>query len=188
MKKINGWDVTPAVIGSGNVWVLPANNYICKIVDAQETVSKNGRPMLKLAFDIAEGEFTDFYKNRFVKDKETKKDKAKWNNDAIFYQLTDGEALGRFKGVIECLEESNNGWKWEWDETKLVGCRFCGQFRNEPSIYNGKTYNHTKLINIYPTDKIETLGLLPSKEIKNSANDFNGGFGGSQVSDDDIPF
>lgn len=193
MQKPNGYDEANTVIGGG-LYVLPLDNYICKIVDVQETVSKKGQPMLKIAFDIAEGDYTDFYKTKFMKDKESKPDKAKWSGDAIYYQLTDGDSVGRFKGVIKCLEESNPKWVWDWNEKHMVGCRFAGQFRNEPSIYNGKKYDHTKLINIYPISEFEYLEILsdkdielpPDKEIEKAYNTF-GGIGGT-VSDDQIPF
>ena len=57
INKPNNWDNTAAVIGSGYK-NLPAGNYKCKIVGCETTQSKNGNQMLKIAFDINEGEYT----------------------------------------------------------------------------------------------------------------------------------
>ena len=42
----------------GDYKVLPAGGYICRILKAEETTSSTGKPMLKIAFDIADGDFT----------------------------------------------------------------------------------------------------------------------------------
>ena len=184
LTKPNDWETTKAVVGGGN-YNLPVGCYECRIVQAQATLSKKGNEMLKIAFDVAEGEHKDFYMNRFNKARETKPD-AKWDYDGTFYQLTSGSSLGRFKGLIESLEKSNPNFKWDWDETKMVGCRFAGQFQNQPREYNGKMYDHTILVNIYPVEKLASLQALPDKPFeKQGASD---AFGGTQTSADDIPF
>ncbi|WP_317366364.1 hypothetical protein [uncultured Tyzzerella sp.] len=52
-----------AVMGESNK--LEAGNYICKILNAKCENNKSGNPMLILQFDIAEGDFKDYYRQSF---------------------------------------------------------------------------------------------------------------------------
>lgn len=191
MQKINGYESAEPIIGGG-VYVLPTGNYKMKIIKAEETTSKSGRQMLKIAFDVAEGEFKDFYKKKYEVDLKRQSNAnsnkvAKWSNDAIYYQMCDENNLGRFKGFMKCLEDSNPNFTWEWDESKLKGLLFAGQTHNEPDEYNGKVYDHNKLVNVYPVSELENLPVLADKEL-NKEQDFSGGFGGTVVNDEEIPF
>lgn len=190
MKPINGFKEAEPIIGSGAVYTLPSGNYEFFIMSAQLTKSKTtNRDMLKIAFDVAEGQYADFYRKKYENDKKRDADKAKWSSDAYFYQMCDEQALGRFKGFIKCLEDSNSGFSWDWDEKKLHGLHFAGQTRNEPSVgNNGKVYDHNKLVNIYPLSELENLHKLSDKAVKQESVDFGGGFGGSVADDSLIPF
>lgn len=191
MQKINGYESAEPIIGGG-VYVLPTGNYKMKIIKAEETTSKSGRQMLKIAFDVAEGEFKDFYKKKYEVDLKRQSNAnsnkvAKWSNDAIYYQMCDENNLGRFKGFMKCLEDSNPNFTWEWDESKLKGLLFAAQTHNEPDEYNGKVYDHNKLVNVYPVSELENLPVLADKEL-NKEQDFSGGFGGTVANDEEIPF
>ncbi len=71
----------------------PSGGYIFKVVKAEEAnASKTGAPMLVLSLDIAEGPHKGACGKYPIK----------------FYQLTGGESLGRFKGVMKAFGESNN--------------------------------------------------------------------------------
>lgn len=186
MEKISGYDKAEAVIGGG-IYVLPTGNYKMKIIKAEETTSKSGKTMLKIAFDVADGSFKDFYKKQYEADlkRATANKPAKWSFDAIHYQMADENCLGRFKGFIKCLEDSNPNFSWDWDESKLKGLVFAAQTHNEPTEYNGKTYDHNKIVNIYPVSDLENLPILADKQLKKEQN--SGGFGGTVV-DEEIPF
>ena len=190
MKPINGFKEAEPIIGGGTVYTLPSGNYEFFIMDAKLTKSKSSnRDMLQIAFDVAEGQYADFYRKKFEADKKRDPSKAVWDYDAYFYQLCDEQALGRFKGFIKCLEDSNPSFSWDWDESKLRGLRFAGQTRNEQSLgNNGKVYDHNKLVNIYPVSELENLPKLSDKTVKQESVDFGGGFGGSVADNSDIPF
>ena len=186
MKKIANYESAEPIIGGG-VYVLPTGNYKMKIIKAEATKSKTGKDMLKIAFDVADGQYKDFYKRKFENDCKRQPDKAKWSYDAIHYQMADSESLGRFKGFIKCLEDSNPNFSWDWDESKLKGLLFAAQTHNEPEEYKGKTYDHNKIVNIYPVSELENLPVLPDKALKATTDD--GGFGGTAVDEDiSIPF
>jgi hypothetical protein len=84
--------------------------------------------MLVLALDIVEGDKKDFFRNRFNDNSSPDK---KWPAGAIYRQMLEGEkAAGFLKGLMTSLEASNDGFKWDWDEKKLVDLK-CGAIFGE---------------------------------------------------------
>lgn len=126
MEKVQGYDEAQAI--TGEYERLNAGGYICKIISAKEEKSKSGKRMLVLALDIAEGDKKDFFRNRFNDNSNPDK---KWPAGAIYRQMLEGEkAAGFLKGLMTSLEASNDGFKWDWDENKLVNLK-CGAIFGE---------------------------------------------------------
>jgi hypothetical protein len=104
--------------------------------------------MLKIAFDIAEGEYKDFYKKKF--DEDDREDK-KWPGDAVYYMTipTDGcQAFitDQWDTFWANVEDSNNGYVFTGDEKTVKGKTFGGIFRIEQSQSDsGQVYDHTRL-------------------------------------------
>lgn len=122
IAKPNDWDTAQAFTGEGQQNLTPGG-HIVRIVGMRQEVSRNGKPMLVVGFDIAEGsEFDGF----FARQHENKKKfdaNAKWAG-VIRYMLygKDGASTnGFFKGFIGALEESNPGYRWNWDERSVAG-------------------------------------------------------------------
>ena len=110
---------------------LPRGGYVCRIVGAKAEENSDGNQYVKIAFDIDEGEYKDFFQDKF--DQNTNEDK-KWSG---VYTLNvpkddgtekDTWTKRRFKTFTNALEDSNNGYHFDWDETKfkdkLVGMIF----------------------------------------------------------------
>lgn len=126
MKKPNNWDNVKA---ASERIKLPAGGYEAKIIGAK-VVSYNGSngayERLEIAVDITAGEYKDYYKQDY--DSNTRDDK-KWRGVARFYVPTDdGSEKDEYtksvlKGVTDAIEESNSGYHWDWDETKLKGLK-----------------------------------------------------------------
>lgn len=79
--------------------------YVCHVKKIEETTSKSGNAMLKIALDIYEGQYAGFYQDKF--DSNTRLGK-KW--PCIFYQLIydkDGNTNRSFKSFCEKMKESN---------------------------------------------------------------------------------
>jgi len=114
MQMPSGWGDAPAKTGGGGFVNPEEGPYIMKIRRAVACVSKSGgNNQLAIELDIAKGEFAGFYSelsNKLNKDVYPK-----------FYQLTDGDHLPYFKGLIECVESSNAGFKFNFDENTLSG-------------------------------------------------------------------
>ncbi len=176
--------------------LLPKGAYVIKFLSVKEEENANkGSRYLKIAFDIAEGEYKDFYKKLF--DNSTKEDK-KWPNDAVIYITSPDDnseqwIIDNFNKFMTAVEDSNKDYHWNWDEStlkdKLVGAKFC----IEQSEYDGKIYDHTKAKWFIAAQKIRDgkYGQLPNdKLIKNtsssSSSPANEGF--KTVDESEIPF
>ena len=178
MNKPANWDSVEAI--TGEYKKLPAGGYVCSIVRAECTKSKNGKEMLKLAIDIAEGEYKDFYLNQYLQEQERNKEQAKWRGS--YYQLTEGDSMGRFKGMLLNIEKSNPGYSWNWNEKSLEGKLFGGVFREEEYINrNGGLSTTVKLISIRPVEGITDIET-PAKKVLENNNNLAENFG------EEIPF
>lgn len=134
--------------GGGNFEQLPKGNYVCKILSVGEHTSKAGKPMIKIAFDIAEGDYKDFYKKKFDEDD---RDDKKWPADAVHYMTIPSDGCQAFiKDQWDTfwanVEDSNNGYVFDGNEKTIKGKTFGGIFRIEQSQSDsGQIYNHTRL-------------------------------------------
>lgn len=107
---------------------LPAGAYVGKILGASvENQIIGGRSIdrLVLRLDVAEGEHKDHYQKLYeVASGGQYSAKFKGVYRLNIPQTGDPyEAMNKriLQGVAWALEESNKGYKWDWDETKLKG-------------------------------------------------------------------
>ena len=134
MEKIEGYETAQAL--TGEYERLRPGGYICKIITAQEEKSKKtGSRMLTIALDIDEGEQKGFFMKRFEELKEqiiNPNQEVKYPSGGIYHQMLEGneKAIGFLKGLMTSLEASNQNFKWDWDEKKLVGLK-CGAIFGE---------------------------------------------------------
>jgi hypothetical protein len=189
MKQFKGFERNEQI-----EWeTLPKGAYVIKFLDVKEEANKNNEGShLKIAFDIAEGEYAGFYKKAF--DANTKEDKKR-ANDAVLY-ITSPEdnseqwVIDNFNKFMTAVEDSNEGYHWGWDEStlknKLVGAKFC----NEQSEYDGKVYDHMKAKWFVAAQKVRDgkYGKLPNDKLisNKSLSDFVNV--PENVSDEEIPF
>jgi hypothetical protein len=121
MKQLKGFE-TAKVIGGG-VPQLPKGGYIAKIMSCKEEKSASGYTWLAFSFDISEGE----HKNHFTEQyRANTNENKKWRGTYNAFIPEEGsqyyeENLNKFKTMIANIEESNPGYHWDWDETKLKG-------------------------------------------------------------------
>ncbi|MEG1107186.1 MAG: hypothetical protein RSE20_10690 [Eubacterium sp.] len=146
LTKPQGYDTAPAYSGGGEK--LEAGGHICKIMRVCEATSRNGNPFIVFEFDIAssepQGGFYERHYNRAIKTNPT----AKWSG--VYWQNTTGQGVPYLKGIITSIEESNNGFKFNWNdpnnERSLCGKLVGGVFGNEEYLANdGKPRMSTKL-------------------------------------------
>lgn len=177
MERINGWDtVEPKGMEDFNFKILPIGAYECIIKDARiHTNKENGKETLKVSVDIASEEYKDYFQKRY--DNNTNKDK-KWDNNAVKYLAFQGENVSYFKGFITCVENSNVGYKWNWDETSLKNKKICGIFQYEEY----KKLDGSKAVKVR-LNKFRSLDKL--KESQENINDSVRLLNGSYMSIDD---
>lgn len=177
MERINGWDTVEAKgMEDFNFKILPIGAYECIIKDARiHTNKENGKETLKVSVDIASGEHKDYFQKRY--DNNTNKDK-KWDNNAVKYLAFQGENVSYFKGFITCVENSNVGYKWNWDETSLKNKKICGIFQYEEY----KKLDGSKAVKVR-LNKFRSLDKL--KESQENINDSVRLLNGSYMSIDD---
>lgn len=114
MKAINNYENVQA--SSGEYAKPKAGGYVVKILDVNDIPldSDTGKgDYLKIDYDICEGELAGYYKEL------NKKFGGDWF--ANFIRSYKEKALGMFKHFMNCVEESNAGFSWDWNEKELVG-------------------------------------------------------------------
>ena len=116
---------------------LPLDAYVCQVKKAEVQGEQ-----LCIAFDIAEGAQSGFYKRAFAADNRENK---KWKGVLrLWLPKDDGSERDEWtkstlKGAVTAFEKSNPGYKWNWDERSLAGRMVGILFRNEEWEYEGKT-------------------------------------------------
>ena len=127
----------------GEPRILPAGGYICKILNAEETESRNGKPMLKVSFDIDEGEYKGYFRDLFKGWKENSDDPAtvKWpftGTKWVMFYNNEGKTNRDFKSLCTALEDSGTKvWINDtFDVNGLKGATLGLIFRREEHEYN----------------------------------------------------
>ncbi len=148
IKKPQGYDQAPAY--TGEFQQLPKGKYVCVIKQVAAQDSKNGNPQLVILYDIAEGEYKNFYQKLYDADKAQDPSGAKWRG--VFKQNMEGKGLSWFKGIITSIERSNN-FTFQWDkennEATMKGKKFGGIFRRRQyEAANGNRPFTTELFQI----------------------------------------
>ena len=127
----------------GEPRILPAGGYICKILNAEETESRNRKPMLKVSFDIDEGEYKGYFRDLFKGWKENSDDPAtvKWpftGTKWVMFYNSEGKTNRDFKSFCTALEDSGTKvWINDtFDVNGLRGATLGMIFRREEHEYN----------------------------------------------------
>lgn len=168
MKPIKDFDKIEAK-GMDDFKALPIGAYECKIINAVENRNdQSGKTTLKVMIDIANGEFKDYFKKRY--DSNTAIDR-KWDNNATKYLSFEGENTSYFKGFITCVENSNVGYKWNWEESTLRDKKIVGVFQYEQY----KKQDGSKGIKVRLT-KFRSLDKLSNIEVSDSIKMLDGSY------------
>ena len=166
MKKIENWDNIEAK-GMDDFKALPIGAYECKIINAVENHNEqSGKTTLKVMVDIASGEYKDYFKKRY--DSNTAIDR-KWDNNATKFLAFEGENTSFFKGFITIVENSNVGYKWNWEESTLRDKKLVGVFQYEQY----EKQDGTKALKVRLT-KFRSLDKLGEIEVSDSVKMLDG--------------
>ena len=133
---------------------VEAGGYICGIYAVEDVPE---REYLKISYDIVEGEKKGFYSK-------LKKEKG-WELP-LFIASYKETALPFFKGTITSIEKSNKGYKFDSDETKLVGKKIgLVLFEKERINNNGKKVVDMRVDKAHSVDAIKSGDFeIPERE------------------------
>ena len=166
MKKIENWNEIEAK-GMDDFKTLPIGAYECKIINAVENHNEqSGKTTLKVMVDIASGEYKDYFKKRY--DSNTAIDR-RWDNNATKYLAFEGVNTSFFKGFITIVENSNVGYKWNWEESTLRDKKLVGVFQYEQY----EKQDGTKGIKVR-LNKFRSLDKLKEIEVSDSVKMLDG--------------
>lgn len=197
ITKFNDFDKTQAYTETKQ---LPRGGYVCRIAGAKVEPSRDGGQYIKIAFDIEEGEYKGFFQGKF--DQNTNEDK-KWPG---VYSLNvpkddgserDSWTKRRFKTFTNALEDSNEGYHFDWDETKFKGKLVGFVFNYREYSFNGINGMTPNVANVTSVDKVRTgeykipadrlLKERPAAETAEFVRDMNK-FVNNTAEEEEIPF
>lgn len=134
MKKIVNFDKVEASTGFKNNRI-PAGGYVVACTAVEDVPDKE---YLRVQFDVCEGEHKLFFKK--VYDADTRETKY-WPKGGGMIRSYKQSAVAMFKGFTTAVEESNKGFKWDFDEKKLINKKFGVVIGDEEYLgNNGKVY------------------------------------------------
>lgn len=147
MKAFKNYDKTQAYTSGG--MKLPVGGYVLKILAVKIIDGQNGNSdQMEISYDVAEGDHAEFYKRQY--NSQQGEDKKWKGTTRIWLPKDDGTEKDewtkrRFKTFIVSVEESNDGFHWDWDENKLKGLLVGGVFNDKEWCLNGNTGYFTNL-------------------------------------------
>lgn len=161
---------------------LKLGGHICKILEVkiEELTSKvDGKKFeqLIIKFDIeAPDEQAGFYNKKFVEDAKADALKAKWkgfHRISIPTNESEDYIKSSFKAFTTSVEESNPGYKWNWEENTLVGKVFGGIFGLEEFVAtDGNILTSTKIRYVRSVAKVEEADIPKVKLADKSLIDY----------------
>ena len=190
IAKPKDWETAQAYTGGAGQQMTPGG-HICKIVALRQETSKNGNPMIVVAFDIDEGsELDGFYKAK-LKDQQKQNKDSKWQGVIRFLLYSkDGGTNPYFKGFVKSLEESNAGYHWDWDERSPAGKKIGIVFREEEYMQETQIRSSVKAWRVRSVQAILDGVPVPPKKLleTQAAQPFDPKAGFVAVEDDELPF
>lgn len=130
MKKFNDYD--DVKVNDFDYEKVEQGPHFCKIIEAKEEVvtfnNGNVANILKIKFDFSEKDSqAGLYKRRLEADVQKNVETAKWKGIFNLYvpkddgSEQDTKTKEAFKRFMTAVEESNEGYKWNWEESTLAG-------------------------------------------------------------------
>ena len=202
MRKYGNWDKVKV---AAEFEQLPPGGYVCRIMGAEvkeyERKDHSGSfEKLRISLDIAEGQYKDFYVNDY---RAQNTEDKRWRGVMELYLPDENGANAEqeertasyLKAAIEAIEESNSGYRWDWDERKLKGKIVGCLFRSREWEYDGRTGWRTEALRFLEADRIRQgkFKVPAAKPLKKSSGDvYTAPMTTPEnveiIADDDLPF
>ena len=145
MKQYNGFK---SEASGGSYPMLPAGPYVCEVKGVKIEGAEPDQVLI-LRLDITEGEFAGYYTKRYQHDTANNvgsnfpvKYKGDFRiqipNEANTKRTHPEWDIKAFNNMVWCMEQSNEGYRWNWDENTLKGKTVGINVR--AGTYNGNPY------------------------------------------------
>lgn len=164
--EVNEFDFTPLELGGHKGIIKKVEQY----------TGQTGNVSLKVTVDTAPNDKQPSYFQKQY-DNDTRTDK-KWSNGAIKYVSLkqDENCVKMLKAFITAVENSNNGFKFDWnkEEDQLVGKKVGLIFGlEEYSGQDGTTKRATKLTQFRSIDKVDNANIPKVKLLNGKFVDYD---------------
>lgn len=159
LKKPTDWDKIEG-IEYGDYETLELGGHEVVIRNAYEYTGQTGTTSLRVEVDISGiDKQAGFYQKQY--DNNPSVDR-KWPSSACKYisLKEDANCVALFKGFTTAVENSNSGYKWDFDEKSLIGKKLCGVFGLEEfEKQDGKIGTTVKLTQFRSLDKLKEVKI-----------------------------
>lgn len=179
---------------SGFATLPPAGAYVAEIqgVKTEESYDKT-RDVIVLMLEITEGEYANQYHKVFDQQKEAFGDRVKYRGTLRLTPYMQGDedwVKHRFEGNLWCVEQSNAGYRWDWDETRLKGKKVGINVRN--NLYTGQDGSDkqtTEIAQLETVDDVRSGRCRAMKDRDSRRKTVSAPAGYTNASNDvDVPF
>lgn len=177
MKQFNGYADAKKAAEYTPGEKLPKGAYVAKILGVKYTEGENGKSdSLTVQFDISEGDYKDFFKKQYESD--SRDDKRYKGQTVIWMPTDDGSerdswAKNRFAKWPVSIEQSNDGYTWDWDEKKWKGKTIGLVFRETGANFGGRDVVFTEVAFPISADQVRN-GKAPEAKFY-ARKGYNGG-------------
>ena len=175
----------------------PAGAYVARIenVNVIDPTDRNPRTVIELILDITEGEYAHRYKDVFDEQKNRFGD-ANYRGSFRITVPTDDDAdednwvKRKFENSMWCIEQSNSGYEWDWEEKKLKKLTVGISVRNRIYDYNGKTRTTVEIGRLEVAQDVRDgkVKQMPDRDQRNKDNGSTAEVGGFTAVDDETPW
>lgn len=191
MRAFTDYETTPEFTRSEK---LPAGAYVVKIKRAEETGGA-----LCILFDIEEGEFANYYMDKFRSEKQYYPDTAKFKGVYRLWYPNGGEYdennKRRIKTVLKLIKDENKlavDFTKEWDGNALKGAKLALVFQEQEYDYNGRHGFTAQPYGVIPMEDFRNgkYTVPEPKRLKNNSEalSYNNNDELTVVADEDLPF
>ncbi|MCD8200489.1 MAG: hypothetical protein LUD47_00255 [Clostridia bacterium] len=168
IKKFKSYD---SVKPYGDYEALPVGGYVLRIMDARAQENQYGQ-YVQVRLDIEEGDYKGYFMNDY---QSQEKEDKKWHCTYLLNvpkddgSERDGWTARRFKTFTSALEDSNEGYHFDWDETKFKDKLIGGLFNErEYKKADGSIGRVTNLAQVCDINKVRSGNYkLPKDKLLN---------------------
>lgn len=176
---------------TGFAQLPPPGAYIAQIQGVRLEKSYSGdRDVIVLMLEITEGEYANQYHKVFEEQQSSFGKDVKYRGTMRLNPPIPGDEAwirNRFEGNLWCVEQSNPGYRWDWDENKLKGKAVGINIRK--CQYTGRDGSQKETTEIAQLETVDDVRNGKCRMLKDRVQKNSGGSGMTDVTGTvDVPF